>query len=484
VSEESWRQARLIPTSGIDGADEQERRAASALLAVMTAVREFGRAVTEPLRAPAGPIEAYIEVPFALGHGRFILDGLIRVRRGRGQRAWTALVEVKTGPNTLLRGQLETYLELAREQGFDAVLTISNEIPPAPGEHPALPDQRRLKKVGLYHLSWLQVLSVAVAQKVHHGIADPDQAWILGELIRYLEHPRAGALEFRDMGPSWVPVREAVVAGTLRSSDRSAFEVSGYFEELLRYVSLRLGRQLGTDVTSALSRTDLANPAARTQTMAAYLAACLAGSGVLEGTIRIPETVAPIVVIADLRASQITCHVDLDAPREGLPTARGDWLLQQLRDAPDAVRVEARAAPHNGPGPAQLLQDLRVKPDLLSADPAMELHAFRVAMTIPMGVEPGREPGSFIGSLIAAVEGFYSDVVQNIKAWTAKPPKFRETPEPPQPEALASTALSSQDGPQRAGPQAPARRGNGAPGRARPPGERTGSATEPESHGR
>ena len=33
-------------------------------------------------------------------------------------------------------------------------------------------------------------------QKEDRGIADPDQAWIVGELIRYLEHPNSGALQF------------------------------------------------------------------------------------------------------------------------------------------------------------------------------------------------------------------------------------------------------------------------------------------------
>ena len=32
MAEETWHLARLIPTSGINGADEQERRATSALL--------------------------------------------------------------------------------------------------------------------------------------------------------------------------------------------------------------------------------------------------------------------------------------------------------------------------------------------------------------------------------------------------------------------------------------------------------------------
>jgi hypothetical protein len=97
VVEESWHEARLIPTSGISGAEEQERRATSALLAVLTAVREFGRAITQPLGAPAGNVQAFIEVPFMLGEKRVFPDGLIRVMRG--QKSWTALVEVKTGNN-------------------------------------------------------------------------------------------------------------------------------------------------------------------------------------------------------------------------------------------------------------------------------------------------------------------------------------------------------------------------------------------------
>ena len=70
MNDESWLEARLIPTSGINGAEEQERRATSAVLAVMTSVREFGRALTRPLGAPAGSLSAFIEVPFARGEGR------------------------------------------------------------------------------------------------------------------------------------------------------------------------------------------------------------------------------------------------------------------------------------------------------------------------------------------------------------------------------------------------------------------------------
>ncbi len=195
---------------------------------------------------------ACVEVPFSIGDAKFYPDGLVRVKRGK--RTWTALVEVKTGSNTLATDQLETYLDIAREQGFDALVTVSNEIPPVAGQHPTAVDKKKTKKVALHHLSWSKVLTEAVMQKEHRGVADPDQAWILGELIRYLEHPCSGALEFDDMGASWVPVRETVRAGTLRATDMGAAEVASRFDALLRYAGLRLGRQLGTDVIAALTR--------------------------------------------------------------------------------------------------------------------------------------------------------------------------------------------------------------------------------------
>ncbi|WP_433164327.1 hypothetical protein [Kribbella sp. CA-247076] len=441
MAEETWHQARLIPTSGINGADEQERRATSALLAVMSSVREFGRVLTQPLGAPSAPLETYIEVPFNLGERRLYPDGLVRARRG--QRQWTALIEVKTGVNELGVEQLEAYLDIAREQDFDAVITISNEIPAIAGLHPTKVDKRKLKRVALHHWSWSMVLAEAVLQKEHRGVADPDQAWILGELIRYLEHPRSGALQFDDMGASWVATREAVASGTLRSGDKCAPEVAGRFDALLRYVSLQLGRKLGDDVTPALSRKELADPALRSQALVQSMCA----NGTMQGAINIPNAVGPLVVTADLRAGTVTCHVDVAAPREGRSTTRVNWLVRQLRHAPDTARIEAFVMHSRGAGTAELLRTVRDQPTVLIEDPKKELRAFRVALGTPLGTKRGRGRGSFIDSIETAIDSFYGNVVQDLRAWTAVPPRLREAPvQPDEPAALTSTALSSQDG--------------------------------------
>ncbi len=455
LNEQPWHQARLIPTSGINGAEEQERRATSALLAVMSAVKEFGRTLTHRYGAPSGPLETFIEVPFLLGDKKVFPDGLIRV--SRGGRTWTALVEVKTGTNVLVADQLESYLDVAREQGFDALITISNEIPPIPGVHPTKVDKRKLRKVALHHLSWTRVLHEAVIQKEVRGVADPDQAWILGELIRYLEHPRSGALEFEDMGEAWVSVRNGVTAGTLRATDKGVDAVVARFDALMMFASLRLGRRLGTEVTPVLSRRELADPVLRSQALIATLVA----QGQLSAVVRVPDTVGSLVVTADVRAGTVTCHVDVDAPREGRAMTRVNWLVRQLKEAPDAVRIEAFVAHGRGSSAAELLRDVRTNASLLTPDPRKELRSFRVAAVAPLGAKRGRGRGSFIDSVLEAVDGFYTDVMQNLRPWTANPPRLR----PPDTvvadgqqiaEPLISTALSSQDGTLEPGSDQPA----------------------------
>jgi hypothetical protein len=446
MSEETWLAARLIPTSGINGADEQERRATSALLAVMSSVREFGRAITQPLGAPAGQLQTFIEVPFKLGDKQLFPDGLVRVVRG--QRQWTALVEVKTGANDLNAAQLEGYLDVAREQGFDALITISNEIPPIAGQHPTAIDKRKLRKVTLHHLPWSEVLTQAVMQKEYRGVADPDQAWILGELIRYLEHPRSGAMEFSDMGAAWVPVREAIGAGTLRPGDVNATQVAGRFDALIRYASLKLGRQLGIEVVPALSRRDLADPAGRTQTLVAQLTS----AGTMTAGLRIPGAVGPLHVTADIRAGRVVCHVDVDAPKEGRPATRVNWLARQLRNAPETLSIESFAMHSRGPGNAELLKVVRENPIAVVGDPTKELKSFRVARSSTAGTKRGTGRGAFIDSFLGAIDDFYAEVLQNLKPWLSAPPRLRATDEPnviePVAPSLVSTSISSQDGPQ------------------------------------
>ena len=393
-------------------------RATSALLAVLGSVREFGTAILRPLGGPAGVISTFIEVQFESSDGRKVRpDGVIRV--SRGTKSWTALVEVKTGSSNLGKEQVESYLDVARDNGFDAVLTISNQLASAENVHPVEVDKRKVKKVALYHLSWTEVLSIAVAQRVHRGVSDPDQAWILAELIRYLEHPRSGALDFADMGASWVAVREALSAGTLRTTDKGLAEVVSSWEQLLRFAALRLERELGTGVQVVISRKEQADLALRK----ARLTEELVNNHVLSGTLRVPNTVGDIEVVADLRGNRCQVCVDVAAPLEGRPQTRVNWLTRQLHDAPDQLRIDAFAL-NARTSSSELLKVVKANPTVLLLDPNGELRRFRVAATSTLGSKRGTGKGSFIDSVLGSVDGFYELVLQRLRPWQARAPQL------------------------------------------------------------
>jgi hypothetical protein len=484
VAEESWHAARLIPTSGINGAEEQERRATSAVLAVMTAVREFGVAMTKPFGAPAGPVEAYIEVPFEIGEKRVFPDGLVRVCRGA--KSWTALIEVKTGTNQLGTEQLEAYLDVARAEGFQALITISNELAPMPGVHPTTLDKRKLKKVAIHHLSWTEVLSAAIMQKVHRGVADPDQAWILGELIRYLEHDRSGAMGITDMGDHWVPVRNAVDDGTIRPTDKSVPPVVARWEQLVRYACLTHGQRLGVEVQPVLTRKEATDPEA------AVLAAVggLVESGILRRDIRIPGGVAPLTLEADLRAQRVSCSLTIDGPKSGRPLTRVNWLLRQLSTAPAGLRLDTYVTGTRAVCASALLAAVREDPAVLVTDPKKDIRAFRLVHSVPMGAKRGRGKGTFIGSVLQVLEDFYEDTAQNLKPWSPSAPKSRDLADEVAQEAeeqgvrqsLLSAGPSSQDGPEvDDGERADLAKRPVAPRPTRPPPRPTKASTDDPS---
>lgn len=405
-----WQPARLFPVAGIGGADEQERRATSAFLAVVTMVREFGRSITALCGAPGGAIEAFVEVPFGHDEDAVRPDGAIRVRWGR--REWTALVEVKTGDNLLKVEQVDRYVDVARSKGYDAVVTISNELTGASGDHPLGIDRRKLRKVALVHLSWDQIRAEAITLVRHGGVADATQHRVLDEFVRYMTHPRSGLHGMTDMGKNWVRVRDEVKARTARSSEKTITEISGRFDQLIEHIGHELSGLLGVRVQALVPRNAPDN-ASRCQQ--------LADSGVLFGCLRVPGAVNTIVVHADLRADRVASSITVDAPREGRPLTRVNWLLRQLPDhAPDSLRVEAILAGGRGASTAQLLGKLRAEPSVLLPADGRDIRAFTITYELPMGPKRSAASGSLIHSVRAVTTALYADVVQHLRPWSAR----------------------------------------------------------------
>jgi len=388
----------------------------------MHAVPEFARALLKPLGAPTGRVETFIEVPFRYGNRPVRPDGIIKA--SRAGKTWTALVETKTGAGQLTAEQIETYLDLARELEFDAVLSISNQYVSSSTEYPVEIDKRKMRRVALHHWSWIDILTEAVVQEDFRGVSDPDQAYILRELIRYLSDPRSGAASFEGMGPEWTSVRDGARDQTLRRGDIPVAAVAARWDDLVRYLGLQLTKELGQDVRQLLAPGERTTAARRNA-----LVASLASSGHLYAELRVPNAAGPVQVVADLRARQITASARIEAPALGTSRGRVSWLLRQLEGSPDIVKIEARVTRLSS-SLASTLRQAREAPQVLYPDRTRDIRQFVVALSRNMGLKRDSGRGSFVQSVISTTEEFYREVLQNIRPWKPSPPKLRSVPEP------------------------------------------------------
>jgi len=208
---------------------------------------------------------------------------------------------------------MNAYLDLARDVGFDAVVSISNQYVSSSTEYPIEVDKRKLRRTSLHHWSWIDLLTTATVQEEYRGIKDPDQAYILEELIRYLSDPRSGAVAFDGMGSDWTTVRDGARAQTLRKGDASVAAVAAKWDDLIRYVGLMLTTALGREVRQVLAPAER-TPAARRQA----LVDSLVSSALLYADLQIPNVAGPLSLSADLRSRQVIVSTSIDAPRRGV----------------------------------------------------------------------------------------------------------------------------------------------------------------------
>jgi hypothetical protein len=148
--------------------------------------------------------------------------------------------------------------------------------------------------------------------------------------------------------------------------------------------------------------------------------------------------VGPIGLEADLRTRQVTTTIEMPAPKEGRPKTRVNWLLRQLAEAPDDLRVEVRFSQVRATR-SELLGDCSDSPEklLLEDEPSREPRSFLLAQSRPMGKKRGRADGSFVAETRGHTTDFYRDLVQGLMPPRTKAPKIREDdqkvaePDPP-----------------------------------------------------
>lgn len=419
---ETWKGARLFPVSALKSDRDRETRATSVLLSVMAQIPEFGRRLTAAFGAPAGRMETFTEVSLPHGDTPRRPDGVIRVERAG--KLWTALVETKTNGNSLKAEQVQAYMDIAARRGYEAVITLSNDV--ALEGSPLVDvriDRRRKHKVALWHLSWAEVAYQAQMLIRHEGVGNMAHAWLLQELLHYIQHENSGCHGFQNMGSAWVPVRNGIDDETLCQGDMRALEVVENWERLIRQVCLRLGGELGQKVLPVQRAKRGVDPEARRAALADQL--CLDGK--LQAELRVEGAPGILVIAADLRTGKLRTSVEIPAPDQGYPLTWVKRLVRRLAEAPADLHIETLVEGETG-GPRGTLERLRPEPaDLLPKNGA-QITGFRLSLFKGMGSGRGNAESGFIRSVDDAVHRFYATVAAGLDRPTTRRPPTTERP--------------------------------------------------------
>ena len=411
--------ARLFPSLADTS---KEQRATSIFLAVMSQVPGLAEAILRSIGVKVGKrtrIEVYTEVVLeqeASSPGR--PDGLLVVRSSR--RKWVALIETKIGNAKLDSDQVTKYVDLARANSIDAVITISNQFVARPEHSPIDVPKTLLRKTKLYHWSWKYISTQSEILEIGNSVEDHDQAFLLKELNRFLAHPRTGVERFTHMGSGWREIVQAVTNGVNLTKSVTGLDeaVSSWFSEE-RDLCLQMSRRVGRQVTARMPQDHVRSAERRLKDGITGLIE----TDRLKSVLQIPDCASDIEIDAHLMRRTVSVSMKLRAPEDRKSTrARVNWLLNMLKH--DDPRLFIRA---HWPGKAaptlKEVEELRNDPDAIrSNNPKVVPHTFEVVLIDNLG-KSFSGPKTFIESLEQIVPDFYDLAAVNLRVWRASPPR-------------------------------------------------------------
>ncbi len=424
---ESGELARLIP---VVPDSQKEQRVVAVVLATFRVVPEFALALLGEVGAPSGKtakIECYTEVVFRKtkeDKKRLRPDGLIVVTLGK--RVWTAIIEAKAGTARLTNEQVEEYIAIARTHDVNAVITISNQYAVLPTHHPLDIPKSRRKTVELFHFSWAAIATKATVLSDTKKVADVEQAFILKEVIRFLQHDSSGTLTFTKMSPGWKETALAIQQRLpLKANDANLQDAIGSWHELTKFLCLELSSALSEIVVIKLPR----NAALEQSRRFADDVNLMMERQLLKCEFDIPNTAGILKITADFLRRVIILSVEVGAPQD---RARApsviNWLTRQLPVTSDDAKLLIRAAWRNRTQKtAAFLSQVREDTAcLIGSNKSLLPRSFEVIRTIVMA---GRfiQSQNFVEDVKSAVPIFYSDVIQHLKEWSPSPPKIKES---------------------------------------------------------
>ncbi len=432
--------ARLFP---VVPESAKEQKSLSILLATLVSVQPFSATLLRELGVNFGKrstLSCFTEVTLTneIKGMKDRPDALMVVKTG--SKSWSALIEAKVGKSKVGSDQLERYIELAKANSVDAVITISNELTPDPAICPTPLSKGISKKVDVYHLSWSAILTNAflLASDDDDPFNNDDEVFLISELIRYLEHPSSGRLPLDQMNSDWPKIVSDVQTGhPLNPKSDTLEEMITLWHQESRDIALIMTRMLQEPVKVGLQRSKLKDPKQWVEQDIKEFCS----NKMLDFNLDVPNAASKILVEADFRRRVVRCSMKLGAPTDKKSnSARLNWLLKQLKDS-DKSRIIVTCITH---GRSQNFGAMAHEIDSGSEEikELNEIVSFQVEMSADLGKHFNSRK-KFVENLELHVPDFYKNVAEKLKPFVPKPPAMPEKRSSKSTDDIVSEGVSS-----------------------------------------
>ncbi|MCH7501343.1 MAG: hypothetical protein IH886_15315 [Nitrospinae bacterium] len=423
--------ARLIPV-----ASDKEVGAVSIVLSIIQSVPPFAEALMSSIGQRVGirsKTECFTEVVFKKSplNTEIRPDGLLIIKVGN--RSWKAIIEAKVGNQQIEENQIINYCQLAKQNGIDTIITLSNQFAALPTHHPLKLNKRATSGINVYHWSWMYIITQAQLTLADNDFKIPEQRYLLEEMIKYFGHEKVPVSSFARMNKEWADLVTMVQrhATLNKTSPEVQNSVAAWHQEQ-KDICLKLSRDIGHHVTLKLSRKHLVDQEQRLLDDSRELVE----SNTLQCILEIPDAASPITIIVDVRGRTVSCEMRVTAPKDKKrSSSRVNWMVGQLKKVKEPGDIIIKAIWPKRASPTQAaLSKLREEPTiLLSGNDSLLPQYFEVSITRDLaGKFSG--PKTFIEQFENAVLNFYKTVGERLQNWISPPPKLKSKLDEPQKE--------------------------------------------------
>jgi hypothetical protein len=296
----------------------------------------------------------------------------------------------------------------------------------------SLPSRKALQ-VQLFHFSWLSIITRALLLIDNKVVEDPEQAYMLKELARYLEHESSGVTSSVRMSNSWRDVVQNVHQNMslVKHDDHVSKAVSDWFQ-LLRFLSIKLSLALGQTCSISMPRKHVKDPTVRLGDAISEVCS----TSELKSSIDIPNAGGKLEISVSFLRKTIDLGVNLETPKDvKQQRAAISFVLNQMKDFEgDDLTVRVNW-PRRVPPTSLPIQQTREESDRrqLIPDNFKDLPSSMDLMrVVDLGVGKLKSSSGLPEVAEAEMLRFYKDAIQNLKKWVPEAPQIRPKKEPAQ----------------------------------------------------